>query len=59
MYMLLGATDPLSTGSLPMEALTAAPVSNKATLDGPGSPMSQASWYVAPASRKLPMNATL
>jgi hypothetical protein len=48
MYMWLGCTDPLSTGSLPMDAFTAAPVSNQATLEGSGSPMSQASSYVEP-----------
>ena len=59
MYMWLGCTDPLSTGSLPMDAFTAAPVSNRATLEGSGSPMSHASSYVEPASRKLPRKATL
>jgi hypothetical protein len=56
-YVVFALTDPRKTGSLPTEALSAAPVSHRASEVASAIPRSQAISVVALASRKLPRNA--
>ena len=58
-YVVFALTDPRKTGSLPTEALSAAPVSHSASEAASATPRSQAISVVALASRKQAFKGSL